>query len=167
MSDVLNYQSTTNNMTHDALSGEWHTRAESETFQLGERLGACLTGGEVLLLHGTLGAGKTILVKGIAAALGYDARAVTSPTFTLVNHYAGRLIVYHLDLYRLNDGFAAAHAVDLEELLSDERHVVIIEWATRIRDYPLPASTWDVTIDVVSDTERVIRVAPHASPMMS
>ena len=161
MSDVLKHQNLTNYTTLDALSGEWHTHREQQTFRFGERLGSCLTGGEVLLLHGTLGAGKTILVKGIATALGYDAREVTSPTFTLVNTYHANLTLYHLDLYRLNDGFAAAHAVDLEELLSDERHVVIIEWAARIAHYPLPASTWDVTIEVMSDTARLIHVARH------
>ncbi|MCP9496506.1 MAG: tRNA (adenosine(37)-N6)-threonylcarbamoyltransferase complex ATPase subunit type 1 TsaE [Pyrinomonadaceae bacterium MAG19_C2-C3] len=163
MSDVLKHKDATNTATLDALLGERHTHSEQETFHFGERLGACLTGGEVLLLHGTLGAGKTILVKGIATALGYDAREVTSPTFTLVNTYHANLTLYHLDLYRLDEGFAAAHAVDLEELLSDERHVVVIEWAARIADYPLPASTWDVTIETMGETERVIRIAPHAT----
>ena len=166
MSDIAKHEDAPNITTLDAFIGEWHTYSEQETFLFGERIGACLTGGEVLLLHGTLGAGKTILVKGIATALNYDAREVTSPTFTLVNTYHANLTVYHLDLYRLDEGFAAAHAVDLEELLSDERHVVIIEWAERIADYPLPASSWDVTIEVISDTTRSIRVASHTSERM-
>src|SRR5215831_4577154 len=105
------------------------SRNESETFALGQRLGADLRGGEILLLDGPLGAGKTMLVKGIAAALGIDREEVTSPSFTLVNPLAGSLLLYHIDLYRLNAGASAAHAVDLDEILTDEQAVVIIEWA--------------------------------------
>src|SRR6266852_5119358 len=111
---------------------EWLSKGERETFNLGMRIGEQLTGGEILLLSGPLGAGKTILVKGIAHALGVDEEDVTSPSFTLVNPHQGRFLLYHIDLYRLDQGASAAHAVDLDEILTDERSVVIIEWAERM-----------------------------------
>jgi tRNA threonylcarbamoyladenosine biosynthesis protein TsaE len=63
-----------------------------------------------------------------------------------VNPYRGRLPLFHIDLYRLDEGAAAAHAVDLEELLNDEQAVVVIEWAERMGNYPLPSQVWRITI---------------------
>src|SRR4030095_15525425 len=114
------------------------------TFNFGFHIGERLDGGEILLLSGPLGAGKTILVKGISAALGIEDEDVTSPSFTLVNPYEGRLRLYHLDLYRLDEGASAAHAVDLDELLADEESVIVIEWAERMGNYPLPQNAWRV-----------------------
>src|SRR4051812_12287129 len=118
-------------------TGEWTTNYAVETFELGKLLGAQLRGGEILLLNGPLGAGKTVLVKGLAVGLDVDADEVTSPSFTLVNPYEGRLPLFHIDLYRLDAGASAAHAVDLEELLTDEQAVIVIEWAERLGKYPL------------------------------
>ena len=102
-------------------------------------LGRKLAGGEILLLSGPLGAGKTIFVKGVSAALGVDPDEVTSPSFTLVNPHEGRFSLFHIDLYRLDEGAQAAHAVDLDQLLTDESSVIVIEWAERMGRYPLPA----------------------------
>ena len=122
-------------------AGAWTTESPGETFEVGRALGEKLSGGEILLLGGPLGAGKTVFVKGLASGLGCDPEEVSSPSFTLVNRYdEGRLVLYHLDLYRLAEGAAAAHAVDLDELLSDERAVIVIEWAERMGNYPLPES---------------------------
>jgi tRNA threonylcarbamoyladenosine biosynthesis protein TsaE len=141
--------------------GVWTTQSEAETFALGEQIGAALTGGEILLLDGPLGAGKTVFVKGLAAALGLDATEVTSPSFTLVNRYdEGRLLLYHLDLYRLPDGASAAHAVDLDELLTDERAIVVIEWAERMGRYPLPAPVWRVSLVGDGAAPRQLTIAP-------
>ncbi|HEX8472917.1 MAG TPA: tRNA (adenosine(37)-N6)-threonylcarbamoyltransferase complex ATPase subunit type 1 TsaE [Pyrinomonadaceae bacterium] len=147
-------------MTHESVpAGEWVSQSAEETFALGTRVGACLVGGEVLLLDGALGAGKTVFVKGIADALEIDEDEVTSPSFTLVNAYAGgRLMLYHLDLYRLNEGATAAHAVDLDELLAEELAVIVIEWAERMGRYPLPSSTWRVRIEGDGDDPRRIRI---------
>ena len=138
--------------------GEFVSASPEETFNYGHRLGARLEGGEILLLSGPLGAGKTILVKGICAALGIDEEEVTSPSFTLVNPYSGRLQLYHIDLYRLDEGASAAHAVDLDELLSDERAVIVIEWAERMGNYPLPGKVWRIALTGDGDSPRTIRV---------
>lgn len=143
---------------HQIPTGRWQTRASSETFELGNKIGLQLSGGEVLLLDGPLGAGKTILAKGIAAALGIDPEEVTSPSFTLVNPYAGRLPLFHIDLYRLDEGATAAHAVDLEELLSNEQAVIVIEWAERLGNYPLPANVWRITIAGDGEEPRSISI---------
>lgn len=127
-------------------TGEWLSESAEETFKLGKRLGMNLTGGEILLVSGPLGAGKTVFVKGVASALEIDPEEVTSPSFTLVNPYEGRLPLFHIDLYRLDEGASAAHAVDLDELISDERAVIVIEWAERLGRYPLPDSAWRIAI---------------------
>lgn len=139
-------------------TGEWQTHSAQETFNLGKQIGAQLTGGEILLLDGPLGAGKTVFVKGLASALGVDSEDVTSPSFTLVNPYAGQFPLFHIDLYRLDEGATAAHAVDLEELLSDEQAVIVIEWAERLGSYPLRANVWRIRIAGDGETERRISI---------
>jgi tRNA threonylcarbamoyladenosine biosynthesis protein TsaE len=148
-------------MTMPALApqGEWVSHSPEETFRLGVHLGNFLAGGEIILLHGPLGAGKTIFVKGIASALDIDTEEVTSPSFTLVNPHAGRLMLYHLDLYRLDEGAQAAHAVDLDELLTDERAVIVIEWAERMGRYPLPSPVWRISIQGDGDEPRRISIS--------
>lgn len=144
-------------ITHQKVATtDWISFNERETFDLGVRLGAQLSGGEIILLNGPLGAGKTIFVKGIANGLGLNAEDVTSPSFTLVNLHQGRLLLYHLDLYRLEEGAAAAHAVDLDEILTDESAVVIIEWGERLGHYPLPNDVWRIGISGDGDEPRRI-----------
>ena len=135
---------------------DWISFHERETFDLGVRLGEQLSGGEIILLNGPLGAGKTVLVKGIAHGLGLDEEDVTSPSFTLVNLHQGRLLLYHIDLYRLEEGAAAAHAVDLDEILTDESAVVVIEWGERLGHYPLPPDVWRIGISGDGDEPRKI-----------
>ena len=143
-------------------TGEFRSSSPAETFNLGHQVGARLEGGEILLLSGPLGAGKTIFVKGIAAALGVAEEDVTSPSFTLVNPYKGRLQLYHIDLYRLDEGAGAAHAVDLDELLVDEAAVIVIEWPERMGAYPLPSTSWRVSIAGDGDSPRAITISPIA-----
>lgn len=149
--------------THVARSiptGSWTSRNAEETFELGARTGAHLSGGEIILLDGPLGAGKTVFAKGIASSLEIDTDEVTSPSFTLVNRYdEGRLTLFHLDLYRLSEGASAAHAVDLDELLMDERAVFLIEWAERMGRYPLPSPVWRVSITGDGDEPREIIIS--------
>jgi tRNA threonylcarbamoyladenosine biosynthesis protein TsaE len=154
------------NVTSEHIAGgessifedEFVSSSPEETFNYGHRIGARLEGGEILLLSGSLGAGKTILVKGVCAALGIDEEEVTSPSFTLVNPHSGRLQLYHIDLYRLDEGASAAHAVDLDELIADERAVIVIEWAERMGNYPLPGNVWRIALSGDGDAPRTIRV---------
>ena len=95
----------------------------------------------------------------LALALGIDPEEVTSPSFTLVNPYAGKFPLFHVDLYRLDEGAAAAYAVDLDELLSDGRAVVAIEWAERLGRYPLPANVWRISISGDGETPRSISIS--------
>lgn len=139
-------------------TGEWLSNAPEETFSLGERVGKQLAGGEILLLSGALGAGKTIFVKGIAAGLGIHNEDVTSPSFTLVNPYEGRLTLYHIDLYRLDAGASAAHAVGLDELLTNENVVIVIEWAERLGAYRMPDSIWRIDISGDGEDPRTISI---------
>lgn len=144
---------------HTTPRGEWVASSEGETFELGVRIGERLSGGEIILLDGPLGAGKTILVKGIARALGLDPEEITSPSFTLVNLHHGRLLLYHIDLYRLEEGAQAAHAVDLDEILTDEQAVVVIEWGERLGRYPLPPGVWRIGITGDGDEPRKISIS--------
>ncbi len=105
--------------------------------------------------------GKTVLVKGIAHAVGVNEQDVTSPSFTLVNPYEGRLLLYHIDLYRLDEGASAAHAVDLDEILSNEDAVVIIEWAERMGKYPLPPGVWRISISGDGAAPRAISICEY------
>ena len=139
-----------------SLTDELISKTPQETFDFGKQVGEGLTGGEILLLTGPLGAGKTIFVKGIASSLGIDPEEVTSPSFTLVNPYEGRLPLFHIDLYRLDEGASAAHAVDLDELLGNEGAVIVIEWAERLGNYPLPPNVRRITISGDGDDPRRI-----------
>jgi tRNA threonylcarbamoyladenosine biosynthesis protein TsaE len=133
----------------------FETTGEAETVAAGARLGRTLGGGELVLLHGQLGAGKTAFVKGLAESAGIPADEVSSPTFTLIQEYAGdRFTVYHVDLYRL----APREVPDLglDELVGG-RGVVAIEWPDRWEDRPDRAI--DVTIEEAGEDRRRITVA--------
>jgi len=137
------------------ITGEFKTRSADETFELGRRVGEQLNDRAVILLKGDLGAGKTVFAKGVAAGLGIDAADVTSPSFTLINVHDGRLRLYHIDLYRLES--SSRVDLGLEEILEDERGVVMIEWAERLKF--APESSVEVEISYLSDSERKISVA--------
>jgi len=120
----------------------------------GESWAADLVGGEIFALSGVLGAGKTQLVKGLARGLGYPGE-VTSPTFTLVHEYVGgRLTLYHIDLYRINNEKEAV-AFGVEEYLPGAG-VTILEWPERVATL-LPPQTQHWQLEVASLTERIIR----------
>ena len=131
-----------------------------DTFDLGDKLGESLRGGEMILLSGGLGAGKTLFTKGILYALRYDVDEVTSPSFTLVNLYkTEKFDVYHIDLWRIDEKYDAAAAVGLPEILEDETAVTIIEWSERLKDFAFPEKTFHITIEGDGDDARKIRIA--------
>jgi tRNA threonylcarbamoyladenosine biosynthesis protein TsaE len=135
-----------------AATTDLTTNSPQETRDLGQRLGARLTGGEVIALIGPLGAGKTELVKGLAAGNAQtDPALVTSPTFVLVNEYPGPRQLYHLDAYRLTCG-AELEALGFEEMVSPDS-VAVIEWADRVED-ALPDDRLDITLEPTGDTSR-------------
>jgi tRNA threonylcarbamoyladenosine biosynthesis protein TsaE len=112
------------------------TRSEGETEALAAEVGAAMNGGEVVLLEGELGAGKTVFVRGLARGLGVPAEDVTSPTFVLLTSHPGRLTLYHADLYRLR-GDGDESELGLEEL-PGPKGVLAVEWAERLCDCPWP-----------------------------
>ena len=120
------------------------TNNETETIELGKKIGALLAPGDVLALSGTLGAGKTTFTKGIAQALNIS-EEITSPTFCLISEYDGRLPLYHFDVYRLSgsDDFVNLGA---EEMIYGNG-VCIIEWSEKIKD-ELPENTIFISINV-------------------
>ena len=130
------------------------TRSAEETFELGRKIGRGINGRNVFLLSGDLGAGKTVFAKGLAAGLEIDPADVTSPSFTLVNSYEGRLRMYHIDLYRLDT--SACRDLGLEEMLEDENAIVVIEWAERLSFTPEGAT--EVVIEYLNDSERRIKL---------
>lgn len=123
-------------------------RADSaeETVALGERLGALLHPGDIIALEGNLAAGKTTLTKGIARALGVE-ETITSPTFCLVSEYAGKLPLYHFDVYRLQ-GADDFFDVGADEMLYGNG-VCVIEWSEKIME-ALPERT--IRIKIESET---------------
>ncbi len=130
------------------------TDSEEETAAAGERLAARVQPGQVVLLHGDLGAGKTAFVRGLARGLGAPADDVSSPTFTIIQEYRGRIPLYHVDLYRLQP--AEVEELGLDEIV-DSGGVVAIEWATRWRDPP--GGAWVVRIDHDREDRRRISIA--------
>lgn len=108
---------------------EWLSRSPDETLELAAKLAENLEPGDVLALFGELGAGKTTFVQGLAQGLEVSA-PVTSPSFALIQEYAGRLPLYHVDLYRLRN-VAEALELNLDEYF-EGRGVTVIEWAERL-----------------------------------
>lgn len=137
----------------------FNSNGPEETFAFGERLAVELRGGDVVLLHGGLGAGKTLLTKGIAHGLGLDVDEVTSPSFALVNLYkTPEHNIYHIDLWRIDDGGDAAFAVGLDEILDDPKAIVMIEWAERLGGKRLDARVFDISLVGDGDEPRKITV---------
>lgn len=134
------------------------TFSAAETRALGEKLAPLLKPGDVICLNGDLGAGKTAFSQGVARGLGVT-DPVTSPTFTLINEYQGRLPLYHFDVYRLGG------PEEMEDLGYEEyfygRGVCLIEWAQLVEDV-LPEDRLDITLTRGADLAdtRVVELVP-------
>ncbi|MGH2487175.1 MAG: tRNA (adenosine(37)-N6)-threonylcarbamoyltransferase complex ATPase subunit type 1 TsaE, partial [Ktedonobacterales bacterium] len=111
----------------------------ADTRGLGARLGQLVRGGDVVLLYGDLGAGKTAYTQGIGRGLGI-ARTINSPTFTLLKEYAGRLPLFHFDLYRIEDA-AELDTLGFEQYFDGEG-VCVVEWADRAEASSVSAAPW-------------------------
>lgn len=138
------------------------SHSPAQTIRLGQRLGEQLRKGDVVLLSGEFGAGKTHLTKGIGLGLGSD-DVVNSPSFVLINEYRagaarGRMPIYHVDLYRIETPAALA-GIGLEEIL-DGDGVCVIEWAERAAEW-LPDAHLAVGMRHLSETKRVLRFEPR------
>ncbi len=139
--------------------GDVVTRSEAETEELGACLARTLARRDVVYLTGDLGAGKTALARGIARGLGAPAREVASPTFALLNEYAGAgggVVLRHLDLYRLADDRRELEVLGLPESLSGAP--VCVEWPGEAIRSVLPP-TIEITLEALPDESRRIRVA--------
>ncbi len=130
------------------------TSNRNETILLGERIGKSLKAGDIVALSGELGAGKTTLIQGIAKGLGIR-DWVTSPTFTIINEFKGRIDLYHVDLYRI-DRMEDALDVEIEEYFT-KGGVTVIEWAEKIKPL-LPDNTIEINIEIISDNKRKIEI---------
>jgi len=130
-----------------------HLRSPKATEALGQAIGHQLRGGEIIALTGELGAGKTILAKGIASGAGISPDHVTSPTFTFIHEYSGQLRLIHADLYRINT-LDELRTLGLEDYY-DPSTAVVIEWADRMG----PDISQDYLRIHLAHTQRYIRLA--------
>jgi len=133
------------------------SRSTEDTLLIGKIIGQCLTDGDIVALIGDLGTGKTCLTQGIARGLDVsESYAVASPTFTLINEYPGRHVLYHLDVYRLSG------SRDLEDMGYEEyfygRGVSVIEWAEKISDI-IPDTAISIWITFLDENSRRIEIS--------
>lgn len=135
---------------------EFTSNSVAQTERIGQRLGELLQDGDIVCLQGDLGAGKTAIARGIGRGWGTSLR-VTSPTFTLINEYPrsqDRLILYHMDFYRL-EGSAEIITTGLEDIL-DQRGALMVEWPERVDDF-LPEDRFIIHMRDVTEFKRGLR----------
>ena len=137
-----------------SISLKFRSFSPADTMKLGEKLGNLLYMPEIILLTGDLGTGKTIFVKGIARGLDINDN-VNSPSYTLIKEYEGRLPLYHMDLYRLDDE-SDLYNIGFEEYLNDDG-VVVIEWPELAREL-LPFRCIAIDIKIDKDNNREIEI---------
>ena len=132
------------------------SQSEEQTFTTAQELARNLKTPAHILLYGDLGAGKTLFTKGLAAGFGVDdVDEVSSPTFTLINQYSGRIRIYHIDLYRIETG--ALDGLGLDEIFDDPNAAVIVEWAERLGKFETTGAT-RVFLSYVDDHSRKIDI---------
>jgi tRNA threonylcarbamoyladenosine biosynthesis protein TsaE len=138
--------------------------SEEETVELGRGVGRTLKGGELLVLEGDLGHGKTVFARGIAAGLGVAPEEVSSPSFTLVHEYrGGRAPLFHVDLYRLQSPEEEAGGLGIEEILA-AGGVVLVEWGERLPPFLRRGATTVRFHDVGEGSRRIEILAESKTP---
>jgi tRNA threonylcarbamoyladenosine biosynthesis protein TsaE len=138
-------------------TGQFVTRSAEETFDLAYSIGEAISESAVFLLQGDLGVGKTVFAKGIGAGLDIDPAEVNSPTFTIVNRHEGRMRLYHLDLYRIEGEADEVYSLGLDEMLSEDDVVVVVEWPERLGAFAIP-NAYRVVIEDLGGDERSVSV---------
>ncbi len=133
------------------MEGLFFSDSPDETIKIGSLFSQALKGGEIVSITGELGAGKTVFVKGIAKGLEIDENEVSSPSFTLINIYPGRLNLCHVDLYRIKEDENLE--VEIFEIL-DYNSVVVVEWAENLRRI-LEMSKWHVIMEIVEEKRKI------------
>ena len=140
------------------------SESPSDTFAIGEKLALSLEKGDIVALNGELGAGKTVFVRGVCSGRGGE-DDVTSPSFTLIQEYRGRIPVFHADFYRL-DSIQEIENLGIEDYL--DRGLLLVEWAEKGSSF-LPSERFDVALSRVGEAEmlsehaRLIRITPPSN----
>lgn len=142
------------------INNEFISTSPEQTLAIGEQLADSLEAGDIICLHGDLGAGKTHLVKGLSKGLGISEHKVNSPTFTLIHEYSGRIPLYHFDLYRVK------HASELRDIGVDDylygSGICVIEWPELIEN-DLPGNAVHVTIEKIDTSTRKLIIRNSGS----
>ncbi|MGZ9147165.1 MAG: tRNA (adenosine(37)-N6)-threonylcarbamoyltransferase complex ATPase subunit type 1 TsaE [Candidatus Deferrimicrobiaceae bacterium] len=134
---------------------------EEDTLEIGRALGEILVPGDVVALTGELGAGKTVFCKGVGKALGISPARIVSPSFTIITEHPGRVVLCHVDVYRLSSE-AEALDIGLDEILCGDR-ICVVEWAEKIR-FLLPNECIRVTFLISGGDRRILSVEAPDDP---
>lgn len=129
------------------------SHSEEETLTLAKKIVQTFKKGDVVVLTGELGSGKTIFAKGLAIGLGHTEDVLTSPSYTIVNEYSGDNPVYHFDMYRLND-ISELREIGWEDYLQKEG-LIVVEWGEKIEE-ALPENYYQVDFKIINESEREI-----------
>ena len=136
------------------------SHSEEETLVLAGKLASLFKPGDVIILSGVLGCGKTVFVKGLATALGLDEAEVNSPSFTIVNEYPGERSLYHFDLYRLGDT-SELREIGWDDYLNREG-LVVVEWGEKAIDY-MPSCYYRIDFAIIDEQQREINISYEGS----
>ena len=132
------------------------SHSEEETLALAGKLVGFLRPGDIMVLTGKLGAGKTVFVRGLARAMGIDETLVNSPSFTIVNEYPGERLLYHFDLYRMEDP-EELYEIGWDEYLSRDG-LIVVEWGEKADDF-IAEPYYRVEFSILGESEREIEIS--------
>ena len=152
------------------VHGKYKSKSDQETQKLGAEFARELKNGDIVLLYGDLGYGKTTFVKGIARGLGITTR-ITSPTFVIVRSHEVKIqrakgksanqkskVLYHIDLYRIENAVQFV-SLGIKEILQDQDSIKLVEWPGKMAE--LPVQRWDIVFEMNNDSVRTIKIDKH------